>query len=261
MESRIDREKDSVTYQNHETFVRSLPISVDFQAISDASAVDTMKERRQVLAEELGLAGKKLIIGVDRLDYTKGIPERLRAIDRFLKKYPEYKEKFVFFQLGQISRIHIAKYKQLNDEVNALVEEINWEHSQGSWVPVILTRAYMPYEDILALYGLADICVVSSLHDGMNLVAKEFAAARPDLDGVLLLSQFTGAARELEDAVQINPFDPESFADAIHHAFSMPKEEKQKRMQKMRDVISRNNIYRWAGKVLSQLLKFEFQEA
>lgn len=260
LESRLDREKNAINFQNHETFVRAFPISIDFQAISEEAESEPVKKRMVSLIEDFDLNGKKLIVGVDRIDYTKGIPERLRAIDRFLEKYPDYKEKIVFFQLGQISRLHIPKYKQLNDEINALVEEINWKHSQGSWVPIILTRTYMSYSDIIALYRMADVAIVSSLHDGMNLVAKEFVAARSDLNGVLLLSKFTGASRELTDALQINPYDIESFADTLHQAFTMPTEEKEKRMKKMREVVAFQNIYRWAGKVLSQLLKFEFQE-
>src|SRR3990167_7131661 len=237
LESRIDREKTSVNCQNHETLVRAFPISVDFEAISSLAVSQEFKDRGLKLREELSLEGKKIIIGVDRIDYTKGIPERLRAIDRFLEKYPEYKEKFTFFQLGQISRIHVPRYKQLNDEINSLTEEINWKHSQGDWVPIILTRAYMPYQDILVLYGIADVCIVSSLHDGMNLVAKEFVAARPDLKGVLMLSQFTGAARELTDALLINPYDIESFADMIYQALVMPEDEMEKRMRKMREIV------------------------
>ncbi len=260
LESRIDREKVSVTYQNRETWVRAFPVSVDFHSISSAVSGPATAARIGRLRDTLSVEDKKLLVSVDRIDYTKGIPERLRAIDRFCEKYPEWKEKFVFFQLGEVSRIRVPRYKQLNDELNALVEEINWKHSQGSWVPIIFSRAYMEYQDILALYRTANVCLVSSLHDGMNLVAKEFAAARPDGEGVLILSQFTGAARELKDALLINPYDCESFADAIAQALVMPAEEREKRMQKMRAAVEQNNIFRWAGKVLSQLLKFEFQE-
>ena len=260
LESRIDREKVSITYQNKETLVRAFPISVDFETISAQAVTPSAKERGLILREELSLGDKRLIVGVDRLDYTKGIPERLRAIDRFLELYPETKEQFIFLQMGQISRIHVPRYKQLNDEINGLVEEINWKHSQGGWAPIVLSRAYMSYQDILAIYAMADICIVSSLHDGMNLVAKEFVSARSDLAGVLLLSQFTGAARELTDALLINPYDIEAFARTLHQAYTMPADEQESRMRKMRELTCPNNIYRWAGKVLSQLLKFEFHD-
>ena len=149
----------------------------------------------------------------------------------------------------------------MNDEINALVEEVNWKHSQGSWSPIILTRSYMPYDDILALYQNADACIVSSLHDGMNLVAKEFVAARSDLKGSLILSKFTGASRELTDAILINPYDAESFADALFTALTMTPEEQERRMKKMPEIVLQNIISRWAGKVLSQVLKFGFREA
>src|SRR3989338_8776926 len=259
LESRIDREKTSVIYQSRETLIRSFPISVDFEAISNQASSTDGKIRADRIKDELELGDKKLLVGVDRIDYTKGIPEKLRALDHFLGKYPVYKEKFIFFQLGQISRLRIPRYKQLNDEINALVEEINWKHSQGSWAPIVFKRSYMPYQDILALYRIADGCLVSSLHDGMNLVAKEFVAARSDLEGTLILSQFTGTARELTNALLVNPYDPDAFADLILQVFEMSQEEKAKRMQKMREVVAQQNIYRWAGKVLSQLLKFEFQ--
>jgi len=261
LESRIDREKTAVNFQTHETLIRPFPISIDFQAVSQQASSERVVQCTERIRDEYAMRDKKILVGVDRIDYTKGIPEKFRAVDRFLEKYPGYKEKFVLFQLGQVSRIHIQRYKDLNDELNLLVEEINWKHSQGTWVPIIFTRAYFSYDDILALYRIADVCLVSSLHDGMNLVAKEFVAARSDARGVLLLSQFTGAARELADSLLINPYDTETFADAIAQAFSMSLEEQEKRMRKMQAVVEQNNIYRWAGKVLSQLLKFEFQEA
>ncbi|MBI4399025.1 MAG: trehalose-6-phosphate synthase, partial [Candidatus Omnitrophica bacterium] len=163
-------------------------------------------------------------------------------------------------QLGQVSRIHVPRYKELNEEINAMVEEINWKHSQNSWVPIVLTRSYMTYYEILALYRMADVCIVNSLHDGMNLVSKEFAASRADLGGVLILSQCAGASRELTDALLVNPYDSETLAETLAKALEMSPEEKERRMKKMREVVENQNIYRWAGKVLSQLLKFEFQE-
>ncbi len=260
LESRIDREQNVVTHTKRETIVKPFPISIDFEQISKEAESKDIEERMEQLREEYNLKGKKVIFGIDRIDYTKGIPDKLRAIDRFIEKRPEYREKFVFIQLGQVSRIQVPRYKALNDEINSLVVDINWKHSQGSWAPIVFTSEYVQYQDILALYRLADICIVSSLHDGMNLVAKEYVATRSDLDGVLLLSQFTGAARELSDAIIINPYDPESFAGAIAQGLAMLPEEKEKRMKKMRDIVENNNIYRWAGRVLSKLLNLEFDE-
>ena len=260
LECRVDREKKSVTFQDHETLVKPFPISVDFDDISAQASSKDIEERMDYFRKEYHLKNQKLIVGVDRLDYTKGIPERLDAMDRFLEKYPQHKGKFVFYQFGQISRIHIPRYRQLNDEVNHRVEEINWRHSQGSWVPIVLIKDYLSYQDVLALYRLSEACIVSSLDDGMNLVAKEYTAARNDLNGSLILSRFTGAARELTDALLINPYDTEAFADSIHQAFTLSRSEKKKHMKKMRRIVSDHNIYRWAGQVLSQLLSFKFDE-
>src|SRR3989338_6723883 len=151
LESRIDREKTAVYFQNHETLIRPFPISIDFQAISQQANSERVAQCAERIRDEYSLRDKKVLVGVDRIDYTKGIPEKFRAIDRFFEKYPEFKEKLVFFQLGQVSRIHIQRYKDLNDELNELVEEINWKHSQGAWSPIIFTRAYLSYDDILSL--------------------------------------------------------------------------------------------------------------
>ena len=200
------------------------------------------------------------LLGVDRLDYTKGIPERILAVDRLLEKHPDLKGGFVFLQMGHLSRIHIRQYKDLNDEINALAEEINWKHSTDEWNPIVVARRHLTLKEALALYRISDILLVSSLHDGMNLVSKEFVSSRTDEGGVLVLSRFTGAARELADAILINPYDREESADALFAALTMPAEERRRRMAKMREVIRINNIFRWAGKVISELLRFEFAE-
>ncbi|MDB4349707.1 trehalose-6-phosphate synthase [Omnitrophica bacterium] len=260
MESKIDRERFSVTRSDHETLIRPYPISVDFEGIDKLSSSQDQKGIMEYFKEEYDLYDKKVLLGIDRIDYTKGIPERLTAVDRFLDKYPEFKEKFVFLQMGQLTRIHIDEYKKLNDRINALVADINWKHLSDGWKPIIFVRRHSTLREILALYRLSDICIVSSLHDGMNLVAKEFISAKTDEDGVLMLSQFTGAARELGDAVLINPYDIEQFSEGIHEAFALSEDERKKRMAKMRQVARNSNIYRWAGKILSELLKFEFKE-
>jgi len=260
IECKIDRERFAIIRGGHETLIRPYPISVDFQGISKTAQLEHVNEDAKSMKEEFLLKGMKVIVGVDRLDYTKGIPERLMAMDCMLEKHPELRGKVVFLQMGVMSRIHIHKYKELNDEINALVEEINWKYSTDDWKPIILVRRYRSFHEMLALYRLADVCVVSSLHDGMNLVSKEFISSRYDNDGMLVLSQFTGSARELTDAVLVNPYDREQFADGIYKAVVMKKSERVNRMKKMRAIIEQNNIYRWAGKILSELLKFEFKE-
>ncbi len=260
IETRIDRERFSIVKSGHETLIRPFPIGVDFDHIEDLAESKEAELYTRSLKEEFLLNYDFIMLGLDRIDYTKGILERLRAVDRFVEKYPEHKGKFVFVQMGRLSRLHIPVYKNLNDEINALVEEINWKHSQDGWAPILFVRRHLDYPEVIAFCRLANICVVSPLHDGMNLVAKEYVATRTDGSGVLVLSQFTGSYRELEDAVMINPYDTEDFADKIKQALTMNKREAKRRMLKMRKKIQSNNIYRWAGKVLSELLKFEFKE-
>ena len=184
----------------------------------------------------------------------------LGALDHFLEKYPEYRERVVFVQIGVPSRTHIPQYKLLEDEIDGVVEEINWKWSTDSWRPIVYYKQQYSPRQMMGLHRLAQFCIVSSLDDGMNLVAKEFVASRFDEDGVLILSRFTGAARELGSAVLVNPFAVDELAEAIRQALEMPEEERRKRMEKMRQVVAENNIYRWAGKFLSTLLKFEFPE-
>lgn len=260
IESKINRERFSVTRKGHETLIRPYPISVDFDGINEISKTSEISKAKHILVEEFGLAGYKVMLGIDRIDYTKGIPERLRAIDRLFDEHPELKEKAIFLQMGVLSRIHIPRYKALNDEINAMVEEINWKHSTDNWQPVIMVRRHLTFFELIALYQICDLCIVSSLHDGMNLVAKEFLSSRSDEKGVLILSKFTGAARELSEAVFINPYDPEQFSEGIYSALKLSDKEIKKRMVKIRHVVQQNNIFRWAGKILSELLKFEFKE-
>ena len=251
LECRVDTERFSVVRSNKETFVRSFPISVDNFDYEGSMAADA--EKIDAIRKEYGLAGMIVGLGVERIDYTKGIVERLLAIDKFFDKYPEYKGKFVFIQLAAPSRTHIKRYHDLMGEIDEVVEKVNWKHSENGWKPVIYLKRYFSSEEIKPYYGLADICIVSSLHDGMNLVAKEYAASKNDLNGALILSCFTGAARELVDAIQINPYSTEKFADAIRYAIVMPRDEKCRRMRNMRKIISENNVYRWAGSIISEI--------
>ena len=253
IESRVDYEHFSVTRAAHETKVRPFPISIDMEGLSQNGLA-----RSDVAAfrENLGLRDEWAVaIGVDRMDYTKGIPERLRAIDRFLERYPVWRQRFVFVQLGAPSRTQISEYKALNDEVDALAEEINARYGDGEWKPIILARAHHGAEEIFAGYRAANVCVVSSLHDGMNLVAKEFVAARDDRQGVLILSPFTGAAREMPEALLVNPYATDAFADALNAALTMPVEEQQRRMQRLRTQVADHNIFRWAGQILTETFR------
>ena len=251
IECRIDTEKFSVVRANKETFIRAFPISVDGYMSGKIVKVESSKIDR--IRQEFQLQDKLVALGVDRIDYTKGIIERILAIDRFLEKYPEYKNKFVFVQLAAPSRTHIKRYHELIGEIDDLVEKKNWKYQEEDWQPIIYLKRHFSPEEIKPYYLLADVCIVSSLHDGMNLVAKEYVASKTDLSGTLILSRFTGAARELTDAIQINPYSIEEFADAIKLAVEMPAEERRKRMENMRKIVSENNVYRWAGNIITEL--------
>jgi trehalose-6-phosphate synthase len=255
VESRVDWEHFSVLRQDHRTIVRPFPVSVDFVG-DDASKSDTHGfnyHERSALLRSLGVEATFMGVGVDRVDYTKGILERFLAIERFLEKYPSYQGKFTFVQIGAPSRTHIKRYHDLLAEVEAEAERINWRFQSGSWKPIVFLKRQHSHEEIEPYYRAAALCLVTSLHDGMNLVAKEFAAARHDERGVLILSQFTGAARELRDALLVNPYDIDQTAEAIRAALEMEPEEKQMRMHRMRELIKEHNIYRWAGDLVTAL--------
>ena len=223
LESRVDTEKFSVVRANKETFIRAFPISVDVHSAGPKTELGGEIER---LKKEFKLEDKIVGVGVERIDYTKGIIERVSAIDRFLEKCPAYKKRFVFIQLAAPSRTHIKRYHDLMGEIDELVEKINWKHGDGAWKPIIYLKRHFSADEIGPYYQLADFCIVSSLHDGMNLVAKEYIAAKKDLSGALIISQFTGASRELTDAILINPYSIEDFANSIKLAIDMPQEEK-----------------------------------
>jgi trehalose 6-phosphate synthase len=254
IESRVCREEFSVSRKGQTTRVRPFPISVDPGLARDYLG-DTWKTRVEALRSRYQLARRPLIVGVDRVDYTKGIPERLRAVEWLLQHHPEWVGGFHFVQLGAPSRTVLPEYQWLNDEILGLANRINRMYGNESWQPVVFVNEHCEPRDIYPLYREAAGCVVSSLHDGMNLVAKEFITARDDEQGVLVLSEFAGAARELTDAILVNPFDVEKLAAGIHSALTMPAEEQQRRMRRMRAHIDDNNIYRWAGMFLQEVYK------
>ncbi|MDD5259184.1 MAG: trehalose-6-phosphate synthase [bacterium] len=252
IESRVDTEKFSIVRAGRETVIKPFPISVDPQAGKFADT-ESLRQKIDKISADLELAGKIVGLGVERIDYTKGLLERIQSIDRFFEKYPQYKGKVVFVQLAAPSRTHIKRYHDLMGEIDELIEKTNWKHSDASWQPIIYLKRHFSPEEILPYYKLADFCIVSSLHDGMNLVAKEYVAAKEDLQGSLILSRFTGAAKELDQAIQINPYSIEEFAAAILQATEMPREEQTRRMESMRKVVQENNVYKWAGSIISEL--------
>ncbi len=250
LESRIDTEKFSVIRAGKQTYIKAFPISI---ADYSDDIIKKCKIKEHQIKKELELEDKIVGIGIDRIDYTKGIAERLNAIDRFFEKFPEYKNKFVFIQIGVPSRIHLKRYQDLVSEIDNLVEKINWKYSDINWKPIIYFKKHFSGEEVLPYYLLANLCMVSSLHDGMNLVAKEYIAAKKGASGMLLLSVFTGAARELVDAIQINPYNIEEFSDSIKMAIEMPEEEKNKRMNSMYNIIKENNVYKWAANIITEI--------
>ena len=253
VESRIDWDRSSVQRLEHRTTVHPFPISVESTDLHGDVPRQSAYEERGSLLKVLGVEAALLGVGVDRLDYTKGILERFLAIERFLEKHPRYQGVFTFVQIGAPSRTHIKRYHDLQAEVQAEADRINWRFQADQWRPIVLLDRQHSHQEVEAYYRAADLCLVTSLHDGMNLVAKEFIAARHDERGVLILSCFTGAARELRDALQVNPYDIDETAEAIRAALEMPPEEKQLRMQRMRKTVRENNVYRWAGTLVGAL--------
>ena len=252
LESRIEREHFAVNRSGHSTLVRPFPISVAGNG-QERPSLELPHLERVRLLEKLGVRASFLGVGVDRVDYTKGIPERFRAIERFLEKYPAYRREFTFVQIGSPSRTHIRRYQELMEEVLQEAERINHRFQTSDWKPIIFLNRQHSHKEILPYYHTADFCLVTSLHDGMNLVAKEFVASRDDLHGVLILSCFAGASHELGDALIVNPYDTEQMADSIRQALEMRPEERRMRMQRMRSTVREHNVYRWAGKLIEEL--------
>ena len=263
VESRVDWEHFSVSRQNHRTIVHPFPISVALteDESPDSDRYEANYDDRSALMHDIGVDAAFIGVGVDRVDYTKGIQERFHAVERFLEKYPKYRQQFTFVQIGAPSRTHIKRYHDLMAELEVEAERINWRFQTGKWKPIVFLNRQHNHEEIERYYRAADLCMVTSLHDGMNLVAKEFLAARRDERGVLILSQFTGAARELRDALLVNPYDIDQTAEAIRVALEMEPEEKQMRVHRMRRVIKEQNIYHWAGSLITELCELRLDTA
>ncbi|WP_047307468.1 alpha,alpha-trehalose-phosphate synthase (UDP-forming) [Rhodopseudomonas palustris] len=250
IESRIDREHATVTLGGHETMVRAYPISIEWPpaALEGQPPVEVC---RAEVREALGLAPEtRIAVGIERFDYTKGILDRMRAVDDLLTRQPDWKGRLVFVQVAAPTRSKLSSYSSLQDDAVALAEEINARHGAADYTPIRLLIRHHGAAEVFKLFRAADCCVVSSLHDGMNLVAKEFAAARDDERGVLVLSSFTGASRELAAALIVNPYHLHEMATALDTALRMPDREQQERMRAMRQQIREWNVYRWAARML-----------
>jgi alpha,alpha-trehalose-phosphate synthase [UDP-forming] len=253
LEALTEWDRFAVNRQGHVTRVRPYPISVAFPNGKPEKEWRNAGEERARLCEELGIEASLLGVGVDRVDYTKGILERFRGIERFIEMNPAYQRRFSFAQIGAPSRTDIPRYQQFLDEVTVEAERINGRFQSGKWKPIVLLRRHHSHQEIERFYRAASVCMVSSLHDGMNLVAKEFVAARSDEHGVLILSTFAGAALELTDALQVNPYDVQQVAGSILRALEMPDDEQAARIHRMRTTVKDHNVFRWAANLLSDL--------
>jgi trehalose 6-phosphate synthase len=250
LEARIERDRNAVVQQGRATLVRPYPISLEWP-VRWVKDLPSVAECRAAVRSELGLGPDALLgIGVDRLDYTKGIEERFLAVERLLERFPTLRGRFTFVQLAAPSRTAIERYRQLSERVDALAARINARFGTPSYEPIRMLRAHHEPLTIFRYYRAGEVCYVSSLHDGMNLVAKEFVAARDDDRGVLVLSEFTGAARELTEALIVNPYDLDAASSAIARAVTMSAEEQRERMRSMRAFVAEFNVYRWAGRML-----------
>lgn len=262
LEARVDWEHFSVKRNDHWSSVLPFPISVEITEmpeISDSHPERNAEEERSALIAELEIEASFLGVGVDRVDYTKGITERFLAVESFLERHPRYQGKFTFIQIGAPTRSNIPRYAEFQREVQAEANRINDRFKRGKWRPIVFLNRQHSHKEVARYYRAAHLCMVTSLHDGMNLVAKEYVASRNDERGVLILSRFTGAARELRDAIIVNPYDIQDTGEAIAKALEMDITEIIDRMQRMRRTIREHNIYWWAGSLIGELCELRLE--
>lgn len=252
IESRIDYEQFSVFRGEHQTLIKPFPISIAFPGIAEPHAPADHR-----ILEMLKVQNQQLILGVDRLDYTKGILERFKGLEFLLEKHPEYIGSVTMLQIASPTRESVEKYREYAAQVTAEAERINNRFATNGWRPIVLEKRNYSHEELSHLYQSAPVCIVSSLHDGMNLVAKEYVAARSDESGALVLSQFTGASRDLKGAILINPYSAEETSEALHAALTMPKTEQHRRMKAMRASVRDYNIFRWSAELIKTLSQLE----
>jgi trehalose 6-phosphate synthase len=252
LEARIEHEHSTISFQEKDTLIESYPISIEWPDDAEVASWPSVADCRRNVASRLSLpADMMLAVGVDRFDYTKGILERLNAVERLLEKRPEWVGKFVFVQVAAPTRGVLDEYRTFRERVDLVTLRINERFGSPGYRPVHLLAQHHEHDALIELFRAANICVVTSLHDGMNLVCKEFVAARDDMQGVLILSRFAGAAREMAEALIVNPYHVEETADALHRAATMPTAEQRERMASLRSTIREFNVFRWAGRMLT----------
>lgn len=256
LESRVIWESYSVKIGNQFTLVKPFPISIAF-TLKDYEQTNVQKPEASELLKQHGVISHSFGIGVDRIDYTKGLTEKFLSIERFFEKYPDYIGNFTFVQIGAPSRSLLKTYSDTINAAETEANRINWKLKTKDWQPILFLKKHHSHEEIIPFYQSANFCMVTSLHDGMNLVAKEYIAARNNNDGVLILSQFAGASHELHSAIVINPYDIEASADAIYTALQMPPEQQKQRMKQMRRMVMSNNVYLWASSILRTMASIQ----
>src|SRR5262245_58925772 len=259
LEARVDYERLAVERGGRRTWVRHFPIGVDAEEIGMLVDSPEVREQERQLRKNLGLGDCRIGLGVDRLDYTKGIPERLEALERLFEKHPEWVGRLAFVQIGTPSRIELLEYRMVMTRTREVAQRINKRFPRAGGPTVHLVEAHLDFRELLPYYRMADLCAVTALHDGMNLVAKEYVAASPDLEGALVLSPFTGAARELERAWIATPFDRDALADTYHAALSEPEAARRERMAALRETVLRRNIFDWTISVLDAAVGLELR--
>jgi trehalose 6-phosphate synthase len=260
LEAIVERQEMAVVHQGQRTLVRAYPISIEWPNLWAMASPPADECRRSVRARLSLPPQARLVVSVDRLDYTKGLEERLLTIERTLERAPNGGGPIAFVQVGAPSRTRIARYREFGERIRSEVDRLNARFGRDGYQPVTLIDRHCEPPEVFELYRAADVCYVSSLHDGMNLVAKEFVAARDDEAGVLLLSRFAGASRELGEALVVNPYDIEGVADALIAALNMPAVEQRERMRAMRVLLSDRNVYRWAGRMLVDATRLRRRE-
>lgn len=261
LEARIEHEHSTITVNKQTTLIESYPISIAWPDEQERQRWPAIADCRDAVRRRLGLpAGHKLAVGVDRFDYTKGILERLHAVERLLEKYPQWVGHFSLVQVAAPSRSALDEYQAFQQRIHQATERLNTRFGRQGYLPVYLLAEHHEFEAVNELYRASEICLVTSLHDGMNLVCKEFVAARDDEQGVLVLSRFAGAAAELNEALIINPYHVEEGADTLHRAMTMPEAEQRERMGNLRTTVRDDNVYRWAGRMLTDAARWRLRE-
>ncbi|HYW12995.1 MAG TPA: trehalose-6-phosphate synthase, partial [Longimicrobium sp.] len=245
----VDWQARTATLDGHTCHVGAFPISIDVEQFREAAVAEGVEAQMQRLRDRYAPRGGMIGVGVDRLDYSKGLPEKFKALEFLWDRYPEYRERFTFIQVAVPSRSDIEAYDDLSQKVDRQVREINERFGTAAWRPIHLVKQSLPVERLAVLYRLADVCIISSLQDGMNLVAKEYVASQVDRNGVLMLSEFAGAAEEMADAMLINPYDPEGCALRIRDALTLPAPERAEAMERLQGTLT--TIYDWLSDVFT----------